>query len=101
MCGMCVHVSGVCMCVYGVCDVCVVCVCVHMCVRACLCSYSNVIQLLFLFYCKNYKKNLCFVAAIFYLLNGGQTISKDLLVRILTRTFTEGMETEVSHNSKV
>ena len=75
------------------------CMFVRVCVHACV--VTVVLYNHFLFQCKHFQTNLCFVAAIFYLLNGGETISKDLLVRILTRTFTEGTETEVSHNSKV
>ena len=102
VCVLCVWVCvGVCVCMC-VCSICVCGMCVCTCMRACMSSYSSVIQSLFLFQCKILLKQfLCFVLAIFYLLNGGQTISKDLLVRILTRTFTQGTETEESHNSKV
>ena len=45
---------------------------------------------------KPVKIRFYFVPEIFYLLNGGRNISKDLLVRILTRLFTEGTESQVS-----
>ncbi|KAI0239948.1 hypothetical protein LSAT2_009347 [Lamellibrachia satsuma] len=34
------------------------------------------------------------IRAIFYLLNGGRNVNKDLLIRILTRTFTEGTDSQ-------